>query len=393
MTKLYKLVQENKTCTLPWVSTEINFQHNNIKPCCKFNDKLGEINDGLSNVWFGDKSRQLRADILNNNYPQSCKACDVPEGSFSYKNWKNSLWQSEFDFFNQLDSDSVELPRIFHISLGNTCNLACRMCNPGHSSKILDMVRKNKDLKQFFFVPNVNKKIKIESLRGSFKNAQMITFSGGEPTIDADCIEVLKMIEQESNQLKVINMSTNMMRVNHEMMTILNNLNKNVYLSVSIDGPPLIQEYVRHISNWEIILQNLILIRDCYPNIKFAVNSTISILNVGYVTETANLINELYHKHQILWQGFMTSPVLDKKFLHPSLLPENIKDMYREKIFKYDTKLSIPHSETYFATAMSLLNNNIDESLDTFINFVKVFDQQVGTNVLQVYPEFASFIN
>lgn len=388
MTKLYKLVQENKTCTLPWAATEINFQHNNIKPCCKFNDKLGNIDEGLSNVWFSKKSQQLREDIINNLYPSSCSACNVPPNNFSYKNWKNSLWEKEFDFFYKLDSDNVELPRIFHISLTNVCNLACRMCNPGHSSKIFDMVRKNENLKQFFFLPADHKKINIETLRGSFAKAEMITFSGGEPTINNDCLEVIKMIEQESKDLKVINISTNMMQVNHEMMSILNKMNKSVYLSVSIDGPPLIQEYIRHMSNWDKIVYNLIEIRDSYPNIKFAVNSTISILNVGYVTETADIINDLFDQHQILWHGFMTSPVLDKRFLHPALLPNEIKQFYKNKILNYKNKFEIKHSETYFPTALSMLDEQVDEKIETFIRYIKTFDKISNTDIKKVYPEF-----
>ena len=393
MTKIYKLVQENKICSLPWAAAEINFQHNNIKPCCKYSEKLGDVSDGLFNVWVGPKSQQLRKDILHNFNSTGCRACDVVDGEFSYKNWKNSLWQKEFDFFYQLDTDNVELPRIFNISLNNTCNLACRMCNPGHSSKISDMVRKNNNLKQFYFLPISTKDINLESLRGSFANTEMVTFSGGEPTINNDCLEVIKMIEYESKNLRVINMSTNMMRINHEMMSKLNNMNKNVVLSVSIDGPPSIQEYIRHMSNWDTILENLILIKDLYPNIKFAVNSTISILNVGYVTETLDLIHEIHHKHDIVWQGFMTSPVLDKKFLHPALLPPSIKKLYKQKILEYQSKIFIKYSETYLPTAMSMLDDQIDESLDRFINYTRIFDKQVGTNIIKIYPEFADFIS
>jgi hypothetical protein len=39
-----------------------------------------------------------------------------------------------------------------------------------------------------------------------------------------------------------------------------------------------------------------------------------------------------------------------------------------------------------------MLNGTVDDSLDKFIGYAKEFDKVAGTNIVDVYPEFKSFI-
>lgn len=394
MTKLIRLVEQKKTCSLPWSSSEVNFQNNNISPCCKFKGTLGAISDGFVNVWSNSRSQELRHNILNDNYPLECVSCNGAEGTFSYKNWKNGIFLSSFSFLQDIDIEKVELPRIFHIGISNVCNLACRMCSPESSSKLTDIIKNNSELKKIIRLPNQNNKISIESMRGSFTNAEMLSLAGGEPTLDKDCLTLIKMVQTESKKLKIINISTNMTFINDEMFANLNSFDGDVYFSVSIDGHPPIHEYIRYGCSWETMVKNMVYVNTNYPNIKWAINSTISNLNVGYIGETLYTLQKLVDEHNINFTSIMTSPVLDKKFLHPSVLPRQIKQLYTEKIMNLDHGCTIQNHGRFLSTGLDLMNNGQAEvPLEEFFHYIRAFDRSTRTNFLAVYPEFSDFYN
>ncbi len=393
MTKIIKLVEEKGMCSLPWVHTEIDLQNNSIKPCCKYTENLGPVSEGFTNVWFNERSSQLRQDWINGVNRQECKSCDVGSDAFSYKKWKNKFYSEKFDFLEQIDVETPQTPSIFHFSLSNTCNLACRMCNPQQSSKMAQMVRKHSELKKYLYLQPHQKKTNAEVLRGSFKNIEYITFAGGEPIIDDDTLAVIKMVKAESTKLKAVNFSTNLTNINDELFAELNSLDAIVGLSISIDGPPHVHNYIRYHCEWDTMMKNLAYILKNYPKIRFSTNTTVSAFNVGYVTDTLDTIQKLQQEFNVNFHSLMTSPVLDKQFMHPSILPQSVKDQYLEKINKYNKTLILKDSDYLIPTAIEMLNGKVDASLDTFIGYVNEFDRIAGTKTTDVYPEFKAFMN
>jgi sulfatase maturation enzyme AslB (radical SAM superfamily) len=393
MTKIIKLVEEKQMCSLPWVHAELSLQHDNIKPCCKYRDTLGKISDGFINVWMNERSNQLRQDWVNGVHRNECSACDVSDDAFSYKKWKNKSYNEHFDFLQNSDAETPQLPSVFHFSLSNTCNLACRMCNPLQSSKLAQMTRKHTELQKYLYLQPHQKKIDIEVMRGSFKNVEHITFAGGEPVIDDDTLAVIKMIKEESTKLKVVNFSTNLTNINDELFRELCSLNAVVVLSISIDGPPHVHNYIRYHCEWDTMMKNLAYISKNYPKIRFSTNTTVSAFNVGYVTDTLDTIQKLQQEFNVNFYSLMTSPVLDKPFMHPSVLPQSVKDQYLEKINKYNKTLILKDSDYLIPTAIEMLNGKVDDSLDKFVGYVNEFDRIAGTKTTDVYPEFKAFMN
>lgn len=391
MTKIIKLVEEKGMCSLPWVHAEVDLQNNTIKPCCKYTKSLGKASDGFTNVWMNQQTEKLRQDWIANTPPSECSACIVGEDTFSYKKWKNKNYSEKFDFLNTTEAEQPNTPSVFHFSLSNTCNLACRMCDSGYSSKLAQMSRKYTKLQKYLsLVPN-QRAINPEVLRGSFKNAEHITFAGGEPLIDEDTIAVIKMIREESTKLKIVNFSTNLTLINDELLEELNNLSAVVSLSISIDGPVNIHEYIRYHCSWDAMMNNLSYIREKYPKIYISVNTTISVLNVGYVTDMLDLLDDIQKKYNVTINSLMTSPVLNKRYLHPGILPQEVKNLYLDKLNSYQTTSTIKDSNYLIPTAIELLSKTINGEIDHFIDYITEFDRVAGTSVIEVYPEFKSF--
>jgi sulfatase maturation enzyme AslB (radical SAM superfamily) len=392
MTKIIKLVEEHGMCSLPWVHTELSLQDDKIRPCCKYRDSLGKISDGFVNVWTNERGTKLRQDWLNGIPRSECQSCDVPNDAFSYKKWKNKFYADTFDFLQNTEVEDYPLPSVFHFSLSNTCNLACRMCNPLQSSKMAQMTKKHTELQKYLYLQPYQKKINVEVMRGSFKNVEFITFAGGEPLIDDDTIAVIKMIKEESTKLKGVNFSTNLTNINDDLFKELSSLNAVVMFSISIDGPPHIHDYIRYHCEWSTMMKNLAYIIENYPKIQFSTNTTVSIFNVGYVTDTLDTIQKLQKEFNIPLRSLMTSPVVDKTFQHPSLLPQAVKDQYLTKINNYVKTIDLKDSNYLIPTAIEMLNGKVDDSLDRFIGYVNEFDRIAGTKTTDVYPEFKQFM-
>jgi hypothetical protein len=140
------------------------------------------------------------------------------------------------------------------------------------------------------------------------------------------------------------------------------------------------------------MMKNLAYIIKNYPKIQWATNTTVSIFNVGYVTDTLDTIQKLQQEFNIPLRSLMTSPVVDKKFLHPSLLPQSIKDQYLNKISHYTKTLDLKDSDYLIPTAIEMLNGSVDDNLDRFIGYVREFDRIAGTSTYDVYPEFQQFL-
>ncbi len=390
MTKIIKLVEEKQMCSLPWVHTEVNLQNNTIKPCCKYTENLGPVSEEFTNVWFNKRSEKLRMEWIANTPPSECSACIVGEDAFSYKKWKNKYYSRHFDFLNTTEAEQPSTPSVFHFSLSNTCNLACRMCDSRYSSKLAQMSRKHTKLQKYLSIIPNQKAINPEKLRGSFNNTEIVTFAGGEPLIDENTIAVIKMINEESTKLKLVNFSTNLTVINESLLEELNNLSANVSLSISIDGPKHIHEYIRHHCSLDTMMNNLVYINKKYPRIHFGFNTTISVLNVGYVTDMLEFVNEVQKKYNVIIDGLMTSPVLNKRYLHPGILPQSVKNLYLDKLKSYQNTSTLRDSNYLIPTAIELLSKTIDGEIDNFVDYISEFDKVAGTSVVEVYPEFES---
>ena len=391
MKKLKDLVAENDMCALPWMHTEISLQNNYIGPCCKIRKNMyrPDQNKEFKIIWANDEFKLLRSNILKNKEVPECASCNVGKDEFSYKKFKHSNYIKN-DMLD-IDVDNHGLPKVFHFSLKNTCNLACRMCSPGASSKLGEVVKKSKELNQFYLDSKQHQNIDIQNFKGSFVNAEYVAISGGEPLVDMDCITLIHMIREESVNLKYINFSTNLTKLNKKLLESLSRIDKAIKInfSISLDGPEHIHEYIRYGCTWTDIIDNIKYIKLHYPRITFSINSTLSALNVGYVEETLETFHNIEKELGINFNNLMVSPVLFPSHLHASVIPENVKKLYLEKIKKIDTsKYSIPRSITLIDTAIELLNKNPPDLSKRFFEFITAFDNVAGTQFKETYPEF-----
>lgn len=371
-------------CSLPWVHSEISFQSGKISPCCKYTN--GEdFNDGFSSAWTGTLFSNLREDIISNKPHKECSACDVNPSSFSYKKWKNEVYQKQ-GLLDNLTTNNIDYPKVFHISLSNTCNLACRMCSPGSSSKIVDLIKNNKNLISYFD-PVKSTNVDVSKLKGAFKHAVQLTFAGGEPLIDDDCYRLVEMALEESTNLATIVFSTNMTKLNKKLINLLAASKLKIMFNVSLDGPLYIQEYIRHGCKLQEIIDNIKFLKLTSHRFKFGINSTISALNAGYIPELIEQIDQLEQECDVKFTHVMATPVLEDK-LHAGALPNGVKEFYKSKLKNKELiSCNIPGVGSLISTALELMSKDKDTSL--FFRFLEDYDNATRTDYKLIYPELS----
>jgi sulfatase maturation enzyme AslB (radical SAM superfamily) len=359
--------------------TEINLQNNSVMPCCKYTKSIGAPEDFIK-IWSGAEYQKLRADTAKGNIHAGCVKCYVPSNEFSYKDLKNLAYKNKL----VADIDSFKFPQAFCISLTNTCTLACRMCHPNSSSRLAELSNKNAFLKTFYNQASMQNKFDLHKLQGAFVDAKRITITGGEPLIDSTCSDLISMIAEESSLLQDIAFSSSLVTYNKHLIKQLRNLSAKVTINLSLDGPRYIHGYIRVGFDWSAMIENINSLKDFA---EFGINSTVSLLNVGYIPELLDAVEQISHATGVNFKYLMTSPVLEKH-LHPANLPADIKQYYLSKL--QTAKPTVAGSDKLISTAINLLQLDRNE-LELTKKFLVEFDSVANTDYKLVYPEFANW--
>ena len=374
-----ELINDGNRCAIPWLHSQLNLQNNSVSPCCKYKNISSPV-ESFIKIWRGSEFEQLRQDILDNVPHEKCSACNVPDNVFSYRDLKNKTFiKSKLS----TEIDSRSLPKFFNISLKNTCNLSCRMCSPQSSSKLVELSKKSNYLNNFYRYAEVNNKFDINSLKGIFKETEILTITGGEPLIDSDCFDLINLIKEETTSLKHIIFSTNFTKPNKNIINALRDLDCKVQLNISIDGPPTINDYIRHGCNFNDIVENI----QANKNFSYGINATISLLNVGYIPELLDNLNEIMNTTGIKFTHIMSSPVYGQ--LHVNNLPMSVKQVYLDKLKNLKNNSTIDGSQTLINTGLDLLGSQSNFSdWQNSKEFLEEFDAVTNTSYKLLYPEF-----
>lgn len=119
-------------CPAPWMSVEIG-ESGQLRPCCVYYGSFGNIRDtSLSAAFNSEKNAQLREMLRRDQWPKECWHCSNGEymGSTSRRT-------EYIEYLHKYDIDFDYRPGLvaFVVRFSNLCNLACRHCKSGNSTK------------------------------------------------------------------------------------------------------------------------------------------------------------------------------------------------------------------------------------------------------------------
>ena len=250
----------------------------------------------------------------------------------------------------------ADQPRVLVIKPGNTCNFACRMCNPItssswyadgfelekanlHSSSWYEKdpesetcsLTYNEYTKTFENIRNSFNRDNLEfwnMLKGWIENLSFIDIYGGEPFLIPAMFELLEHgVSIGAAKNVTVQLHTNASIYNEKYLQILSHY-KLVKFSVSIDSSdPAQLEYIRHKANYATVIENTLHFRKFIqdrPNMTLWINNTITPLNVFYVDQTEQELNDMLDIP--VGVNLVTTPEYDIRHL-----PQSVKNILIEK--------------------------------------------------------------
>jgi organic radical activating enzyme len=326
-------------CVLPHLALSV--QNYGDVCACNINKKSYDIDGSrytvdqspLHNAWHSSTRQEIISALDQGDRHPSCQACWDAEsaGKQSTRQQFNRNFEHLVPFENQ--------PRVMIIKPGNTCNAACRMCNPATSSSWYQDDFKRKKIRH----PELEFKVYIkdfESVRHSFhpKNLnfwptmlewnpglEFLDIYGGEPWLIDGLWQYLEQtVESGHSQHIDININTNASIWRQEYLDILQKF-RSVLIRLSFDSHvPEQFEYIRHRLKFDLCLSNSQRFIDwarTTDNVQTNIICSPSNLNIGNLDEIYTGLVELFPV-PVSINNFVTGP---DEYYDMRHLPRNVK--------------------------------------------------------------------
>ena len=360
----------NKTyCILPWVHMHIK-PNKDVHLCSRKSIPLGNLNNTSPEELFNsDIMNDVRKKMLDGKCVEGCEKCyheDKINNGQSLRTFMNN-WFSKYlfedvvlpwkeGFLNNTAPTDINVfngikPKIKWVALhaSNVCNLACRGCYSLLSTKW------RKDEEKLGINPYPLQNSKLDDFGFNFSEIEFITMYGGEPFYMKQNDELSSLlIDSKTVGEKILQYFTNGMILPSQETFELWKKIKKLHLIVSIDSYSKENDYFRHGSKWETIVDNLHLYikESTNQNWELRISTLINIYNVHKL--------DVLHNWLVM-QGIPSSNIDYNLAIYPQELDtRNLPSKFKEDVIaKYKT-INLPINLKNMVIEHIQLEPNID---------------------------------
>ena len=312
-----------------------------------------------------DKVPLLAADVrLSNLCNQKCRMCYPAESSTWYQEWHDTF-HIKHSIYNIIDYNNLP-----------------SFTGPGNIQVYLDQNKKGKAAINGVDVFNwtENKEL-FTMLYKEAPDVKDLHISGGEPLMINEHYEFLQgYVDSGKAKDILINYNTNLSNIPERALELWQHF-KVIEIRASIDGPYEANEYIRHPSNWDIIVRNLKLLhkhkQEKKINLSLAIITTVQIYNIFYLNELYDAIDKL----DIEYEGIFLHLLHDPQYFNITSLPEEIKHIAAEKIQSINDKKQVN------GIIKHMYQTDTSESLEQFFIETGVMDTYRNQKFKQSLPE------
>lgn len=238
--ELNNIVPQHSLCYAPFNSLYVVHDTGAVRPCCKFEGSIGNIQQqSLSEIWQGEAVQNLRSAMKQGHRPKECRVCWEADHTKSFR----SHFQLKFQDVSA--ASHIDDPKMINVNVspGSVCNFKCRICDEYSSTAIA--------AEEFSFAtdPEIKKSYKLK-LKGTYpydletyKNLVMpmiqdvryLKILGGEPLLIPGLIEWLEelVIDGYSDHI-ALEINSNSSTWSSEFITIAKKF-KHFEILLSID--------------------------------------------------------------------------------------------------------------------------------------------------------------
>jgi sulfatase maturation enzyme AslB (radical SAM superfamily) len=413
----------NIFCNTPWYEAHI-YWDGGLGICCQESRRLStthNIKTTSLREWFNSEPvKQLRQEVLSDTPTEICSRCYHEEQHsgtsrrhrsnqksviFTKTAFQNSFEQSPGRRHFTEDGITDTLPIDLHIDLGNYCNLACKMCWSGASSRIASQYVKwgHEDHRQYLGTDWTKDSTTwnrfLDELL-TIPKLKNIHFMGGETLLTTRFEEFVDfMILHQRSDLS-ISFVTNGTTFNESLINKLKQFTR-VGIEVSIETTTAHNDYVRQGTNTKTVLENIKLYQQHCNNtsISLTLRPAVSALTVGYYY---TLLEYCLEQKLTIKSLLVTTP----SYLNVNILPKHIKEQYSknyhdllEKLvnINIDTDYNESDPNDYLQSIklqvqqiLSLLEQSgSEEQLKDLVGMCRSWDSEFNFNARTFYPELA----
>ena len=318
-------MDQSKTyCVMPHKALALR-NHGDFCVCninnMSFETKTKEVmyahNTSLKDAWNSHTRKMVTAALDRGRELPGCSQCFDSEksGNISPRKAFNSM-------FGSLPTLTTQ-PQVFILKPGNTCNLACRMCNPATSSGWYKDAYQIAIKNEGFVGTATEYSQTFEHIRNSFNrdntefwdtfvewlpNMVFVDIYGGEPFLTPALFDALeRVVNAGQSQNTSLQLHTNVTIFNLHYLEILSKF-KSVKVGLSIDSDQVAElEYIRHPVKFTTVFDNLEKFKQIakeYSNITFKICITVTPLNVLHILRIKQKLSQFLPAYL----NFVTSP-------------------------------------------------------------------------------------
>ncbi|MCB0385156.1 MAG: twitch domain-containing radical SAM protein [Bdellovibrionales bacterium] len=383
-------------CPAPWMSVEIG-ESGQLRPCCVYYGSFGNIRDtSLAEAFNGIRNSQLREVLRRDEWPKECWHCSNGEymGSTSRRT----------EYIEYLHKYKIEFnyqPGLvaFVVRFSNLCNLACRHCKSGNSTKWVKyenlLAEKGFDVEAAspFSITDKGMKEMEDFLLSHRSTLRSITVKGGEPIIEPQFRRFLSfLVEQDMAKNIDLVFFTNGTRPSDEIMEYLKEFSF-VGALVSVEGTGSVYQYIRN--NSTTLEDDVLGTATAYSklaNTNVAWRPTFCAYNLWEIENLYNFccvefpfntVNLDRYEHRVLGH-FIQQRVDYPRYLTPGIFDAKA----REEYFRFLDQTSVEEQGKEFIRKYFKLYPYNEDWRRQFVEFTQTLDKAQGKSLLDVEPRF-----
>jgi Radical SAM superfamily/Iron-sulfur cluster-binding domain len=422
------LMQDN-FCVLPW--QHLTLQDDGTTQLCCQSTQVEDIDgkplslyeQSIAEIWNGGFMRAIRGAMVQGVRVRSCTKCWEVEdrGGISRRLEMNGAFFRAGGSIAQLKAEAIRqefacdsLPVDYQLNMGNACNLKCRTCSSGSSSKIAadpvhlrwegKTLNKAAAARQDAYgiddndaAPSVTRVNRLGRGLPWYKDAafllgelladaqriRALQIIGGEPLVIRMLAPIVEhLVSRGRPELTTMGLTTNGTRFDAALMERLERFGQ-ISISVSIDGQGPMFDYIRYPGRWSEVLANL----ERYaalPQVTLSIVPTFHIYNALHFADLLRFCEARNIRP-------ISNPLWTPHQLRAEVLPPRARREAARRLRAFSASSRVPLSAMLantFAQRLEDQGDAIDQAaLDEFMLYTNDLDQGRSLRFRDVCPE------
>ena len=370
--------------------------HRNALSSSRDGDRFYNLNrDTVHDTMNSESYKKARLEVLDGEKPKACLRCYEEEDKGmnskrieeirNYPEYTIDVAREVTDSTGYMKDVQLEF---VELRLGNTCNVACRTCNPASSSKW----RNDYDALQKATTFQLTDYNTMEGFRWPERDGfwedllqhcdRVKTFyiNGGEPTLIKEHFRFLeRLVELGKTDIKLW-YNINMTNMNDKVIDLWKKFD-HVKISCSIDDLGDRNHYIRYPTKWNDVEKNFLRLKS--EGFEMDITQTVSWMNYSTLGDFYTAFNKKY--------GIFVhhNYVYDPDILSPAVLPKEMRDEIHKrfegvfdewKLKELKTMFGGPDKPKKWEQAKEYTRNLDDIRNQDIENFLPEFEDMI-TNV------------